>query len=36
MEIDVIETTGAYATPATAEEEDCEPDREAIMELRMA
>ena len=36
FEIDVIETTGAYATPATTAEEDCNPEMEALIELRRA
>ena len=36
FEIDVIETVRAYTTPTTAGAEDCEPDMEALMELRRA
>ena len=34
FEIDVIETAETYTTPATTVEQDCEPNEEALIELR--
>ena len=33
FEVDIIKTVGAYTTLATTEEDKCEPDTEALMEL---